>query len=48
VSAIEDEAIMLAHLSKVMRQIVGNAPENPFDRLNQQICQLLKRHLKSL
>ncbi|MFM7449133.1 MAG: hypothetical protein ACKO24_11105 [Leptolyngbyaceae cyanobacterium] len=41
VSAIEDEETMLAHLSKVMRQVVGGPVENPFDRLNQQICDRL-------
>lgn len=41
VSAIADQETMLAHLNKVMRQVVGSPAENPFDRLNQQICDRL-------
>jgi hypothetical protein len=41
VSAIADQETMLAHLNKVMRQVVGSPADNPFDRLNQSICDLL-------
>lgn len=41
VSAIADQETMLAHLNKVMRQVVGSPADNPFDRLNQYICDRL-------
>ena len=41
VSEIEDQQTMLAHLTRVMRQVVGSPAENPLSRLNQYICDRL-------
>lgn len=43
VSEIDDEDKLIAALRKVLRQVVGLPNENPFDRLNQQIFELLDR-----
>jgi len=45
ISEIEDEARVLGNLRKIMKQVVGVSEENPFDRLNQEICNLLDRTL---
>jgi len=42
VSAIEDEAQLLSTLRKLMKQVVGTPSLNPFDRLNQQLCEWLQ------
>ncbi len=43
ISEIEDEAGVLINLRKIMKQVVGVSEENPFNRLNQEICDALDR-----
>ena len=45
VSEIKDEEKLLSVLRKVMNQVIGITNENPFDRLNAQICELLDRSI---
>ncbi len=45
VSKIEDEAKLLSILRKLMRQVIGVINDNPFDRLNDQICERLDRSI---
>jgi hypothetical protein len=45
VSEIEDEAKLLSVLRKLMRQVIGVINDNPFDRLNNQICERLDRSI---
>jgi hypothetical protein len=42
VSAIDDEAHLLTTLRKLMKQVTGIPDLNPFDRLNQQLCEWLQ------
>jgi hypothetical protein len=45
VSEIEDEEKLLSVLRKVMNQVIGITNENPFDRLNNEICDRLDRSI---
>ncbi len=45
VSGIDDETKLLSTLRNLMKQVTGIPDINPFDRLNQQICDLLDRSL---
>lgn len=45
ISAIQDEAKVLASLRKIMKYLIGMPEMNPFDCLNQDLCQLLGRSL---
>ncbi|MBU6185767.1 MAG: hypothetical protein KGQ16_04940 [Cyanobacteria bacterium REEB444] len=41
VSEIENQEMLMTHLNRVMRQVVGGTMENPLLRLNQYICDRL-------
>jgi hypothetical protein len=43
VSEIKHEAKLLSTLRKLMKQVTGISDTNPFDRLNQTICDLIDR-----
>lgn len=47
VSAIEDESTVLRNLHKVIKQVTGTPDRNPFDLLNQQLCDWLDRTMQS-
>lgn len=47
VSKIENQNEVLADLRKLLSQVTTIPTENPFDHLNQQICDLLDRTLQA-
>lgn len=47
VSEIQDEAKLLSTLKSLMKRVASLPDANPFDVLNQQICELLDQVLRS-